>query len=113
MGWKAHKSKIQCLKCWQVIESQHRHDFVRCGCGKVAVDGGSDYFKAVGDRADYLILADPMLGVVDEPIEYGLVGESTISGRPWKSHFVCGCEREDNTGDMTFCDEHRAIYGAI
>jgi hypothetical protein len=26
----------------------HRHDFVRCECGKSFVDGGEDYFRAGG-----------------------------------------------------------------
>jgi hypothetical protein len=38
-------SKIKCLECDDVIESQHRHDFVRCSCGNAFVDGGSDYLR--------------------------------------------------------------------
>ena len=34
---------IRCLHCNDVIESKHRHDFVRCFCKKVFVDGGEDY----------------------------------------------------------------------
>jgi hypothetical protein len=30
------------------MESKHRHDFVRCGCGKSFLDGGNDYFRAGG-----------------------------------------------------------------
>lgn len=43
------KNKAQCLKCGDVIESKHRHDFVWCKCQSVAVDGGKDYLKRVGD----------------------------------------------------------------
>jgi hypothetical protein len=28
-----------------IIESKHRHDFVRCKCGKCFVDGGLDYCR--------------------------------------------------------------------
>jgi hypothetical protein len=28
-----------------IITSVHRHDFVRCECGKVAVDGGTHYLR--------------------------------------------------------------------
>lgn len=38
-------NKIKCLKCDEVIESIHRHDFKYCKCGAVAVDGGKDYLK--------------------------------------------------------------------
>lgn len=42
-------NRIQCLNCKQIIESLHRHDYKQCKCGKVAVDGGSDYMKRVGE----------------------------------------------------------------
>lgn len=42
-------TKIRCTKCNDVIESKHRHDFVRCSCGAVAVDGGDDYLRIVGN----------------------------------------------------------------
>lgn len=35
----------ECLKCGDVIESKHRHDFVTCSCGNLSVDGGKDYLK--------------------------------------------------------------------
>ena len=36
-----------CRKCEQIIVSQHRHDFVTCKCGDIAVDGGLDYERRV------------------------------------------------------------------
>jgi len=42
-------NKIKCLKCGDIIESKDRHDFVWCKCGAVAVDGGLEYRKRVGD----------------------------------------------------------------
>jgi hypothetical protein len=39
------KNAAQCLSCYEVVESKHRHDFVRCSCGNLAVDGGKDYLK--------------------------------------------------------------------
>lgn len=40
--------KGQCLECGDIIQSKHRHDFVRCKCGESFVDGGEDYFRAGG-----------------------------------------------------------------
>jgi hypothetical protein len=37
--------KIRCKHCNDIIQSTHRHDYVTCKCGKVSVDGGSDYLK--------------------------------------------------------------------
>lgn len=34
-----------CSSCGDKIRSKNRHDFVRCSCGKLAVDGGSWYAK--------------------------------------------------------------------
>lgn len=41
-------SKAMCAACGDVIVSKHRHDFVKCKCGKTFVDGGDDYFRAGG-----------------------------------------------------------------
>ena len=45
-------NKAQCKKCDDIIESKHRHDFVWCKCGAIAVDGGKDYLKRCGKSAD-------------------------------------------------------------
>ena len=41
----AKLNAIQCLTCFDIIESVHVHDFVRCTCGNVFVDGGLDYCR--------------------------------------------------------------------
>ncbi len=46
-------NKIRCLKCGDEIESTHRHDFKFCKCGSVAVDGGKDYLRRVGNPEDF------------------------------------------------------------
>ena len=38
------RNAVRCKKCDTVLESKHRHDFVRCPCG-VFVDGGTDYCR--------------------------------------------------------------------
>lgn len=43
------KNKCRCLKCNDVIESKHRHDFVRCKCGAIFTDGGYDYIRRGGE----------------------------------------------------------------
>lgn len=39
------KNTIRCNYCGDVIESTYRHDYVKCSCGRVAVDGGRDYLR--------------------------------------------------------------------
>lgn len=45
MRMKIIKNSAQCLKCTDIIESTHRHDYVQCSCGNISVDGGLDYLK--------------------------------------------------------------------
>ena len=47
-------NRIKCKKCGDIIESKHRHDFKWCKCNSIAVDGGKDYLKRIGD-ADLFI----------------------------------------------------------
>lgn len=37
-----------CNGCGDFIVSKHRHDFVQCTCGAIAVDGGQEYLRRVG-----------------------------------------------------------------
>jgi len=39
------RNRVQCLLCYDIIESKFRHDYVTCSCGNVSVDGGQDYCK--------------------------------------------------------------------
>lgn len=47
-------NKIRCKKCGDIIESEDRHDFKFCKCGAVAVDGGKDYLRRIGDEYEEL-----------------------------------------------------------
>lgn len=38
-------NKCQCRKCGDIIESNHRHAFVRCKCGAIFTDGGKSYIR--------------------------------------------------------------------
>ena len=42
---KIKRNIIQCKSCNDIIESTHVHNYKRCKCGKVAVDGGTEYIK--------------------------------------------------------------------
>ncbi|MDM1397772.1 hypothetical protein HX049_11335 [Myroides odoratimimus] len=37
------KNERMCPKCLEIIISKYRHDFVRCECGYLGLDGGEDY----------------------------------------------------------------------
>ncbi len=47
----------RCKRCGDTIESKHVHDYVRCSCGSIAVDGGKDYLRRAwpdGAAADWI-----------------------------------------------------------
>lgn len=48
------RNRAQCRKCGDIIESRHVHDFVRCKCGAIFVDGGHDYIRRGGDPMDFV-----------------------------------------------------------
>jgi hypothetical protein len=50
-------NKIQCKNCKDIIESKTRHNMVWCKCGKVAVDGGHDYLRRVGELENIIELS--------------------------------------------------------
>lgn len=38
-------NSAQCLECGEILVSHHRHDFVRCSCGNLFLDGGTNYVR--------------------------------------------------------------------
>lgn len=46
-------NRIKCKKCGDVIECVTVHDFKFCRCQTVAVDGGHEYFRRVGNCGDW------------------------------------------------------------
>lgn len=51
-------NKIKCINCGDILESKTPNDFNRCSCGKVAIDGGHDYLKRIGNDEDYIELSE-------------------------------------------------------
>ena len=40
---------IECKKCGDTIYSRAQHDFHYCSCGGVAIDGGREYTRVIGN----------------------------------------------------------------
>lgn len=63
--YKIVRSRAQCMSCFDIIESKHRHDFVSCKCGKIFLDGGKDYVRYGAPTltaADITLLTDYATG---------------------------------------------------
>ncbi len=49
-------NRIKCKNCGDIIESKNIYDFKRCSCCKIAVDGGKEYLRIIGNKSDYIEL---------------------------------------------------------
>jgi len=47
-----YSNGIKCKLCGYYIRSRNRHDYVECGCGACAIDGGSEYVAITGNMDD-------------------------------------------------------------
>lgn len=55
--YRIKPNKIQCKKCGDIIESIDVNDLKYCSCKSVAVDGGTEYMKRIGNINDYIELS--------------------------------------------------------
>lgn len=46
-------NQVRCHSCNDTPYSANRHDYKSCKCGAIAVDGGMDYLRRVGDIRAY------------------------------------------------------------
>lgn len=86
------RNRARCRKCSDVIESKHTHDFVRCRCGAIFIDGGPSYRR--GGAADL----DDIIVVLDDGTETPLV--STLDDMPPPRDvvpWVCTATKHDGT----------------
>jgi len=72
-------NRIKCKLCGDVIESTFTHDYRRCSCGAVAVDGGREYLRRSGNVEDF----EEMSEIYRQPIEdilRSVAGSMALSG---------------------------------
>lgn len=50
-------NQARCRKCGDIVESRFVNDFKRCSCGSIAVDGGLEYIKRIGDQENIIELS--------------------------------------------------------
>lgn len=61
-----NRNIAKCVKCATIIESVYTHDLVYCNCGAIAIDGGTDYQRGIGEPADFINLSDAEVKAWDE-----------------------------------------------
>ena len=47
------KNYIRCKKCGSCISVDTGYDYIPCACGAIAVDGGPDYCRVIGEHDDW------------------------------------------------------------
>ena len=51
-------NKCQCAVCLDIIESKSRHAFVRCKCGAIFTDGGTEYIRRGGEIENIIDMSE-------------------------------------------------------
>lgn len=52
---------VKCRICGSYIRFDTNHSYIECACGAVAVDGGPDYVRIIGNQNDWEIVAIPVV----------------------------------------------------
>jgi hypothetical protein len=83
-------NKIRCKHCGDVIESKYRHDFKKCSCGLVGVDGGTAYLRRCfrhSPEKDFEELSeswdDEIIKWLELKSEAWMEEEKSIGNPPW------------------------------
>lgn len=70
-------NRLRCKKCGEIIESYNRHSFIGCKCFRdsngnegIAVDGGRDYLRRIGNPNDYEDMSETRPYTDEERDEY-------------------------------------------
>jgi len=88
------RNRAKCKLCESIIESFHRHDYVKCKCEEIAIDGGRDYYKVIAkDFENFLRIDDegneiPIKVIDDESNKTEIPVDSSIPKKPKKSEVV-------------------------
>ena len=90
---KLIRNSLQCKKCGDIISSYSEHDFIFCSCQAIAVDGGLEYGRILGNREDYLNLSifenlDSVIGTVNEEKKFVALETITLSTEKLKALFL-------------------------
>ena len=115
-------NQIRCEVCGEFVESTRRHDYRKCACGNVGVDGGHDYARQTRRTerfSDYTIFGWAAEGDVRTIVDT-LEAEGShlsfqarmIAGRPMRTYEIAGRERGGGEEVLAY-SEGRTKYEAV
>ena len=92
MRRKIIRNAARCNHCGDVIESNYRHDFKKCSCGRIAVDGGHDYLRRgfVSPNDFTELSVTQMEGVAEIPVFDSSLSEEEIKANFSADDFTAG-----------------------
>lgn len=44
---------VKCQKCGTVLNTNTNYSYVECACGAIAVDGGKEYCRIIGEKENW------------------------------------------------------------
>lgn len=47
---------VQCKVCGQRIPIDTKYQYIECNCGTIAVDGGENYCRIIGEKENWQIV---------------------------------------------------------
>ncbi len=83
------QNELKCKNCGDIVHSAYRHDFKYCKCGSVAVDGGTDYIRRVGNVED---IVERSMHMDEDALE------DCKDAIRWAFEYFANERREDDTG---------------
>lgn len=101
-------NKIQCKNCKDVIESTYVHDFKWCSCKSVAVDGGCEYLRRLGNKEDYEELSYVMKLVEIKTDGFEIVKDALSKNDINVQCHVCGSDNitfQKGNGELIIGDD--------
>lgn len=54
------KNAVKCKVCGSHIRINTEYDYIPCACGAIAVDGGPEYVRIIGDPNNWEIVTIPV-----------------------------------------------------
>lgn len=98
-------NQVRCKVCDDEPYSANRHDFKRCKCGNIAVDGGMDYLRRVGGEQGFEDLSISISDKLYQDLE-SEISWCTDTGRNERG-YICAIARvlRDNGINIGDLDE--------
>lgn len=92
-----------CKLCGYFIRSKNKHDYRKCKCGAIAVDGGSHYCKRMGNSENIEniieLFTDVIKNLPEKDIDIDTSDIPELGAEFWKNAVIRYPKSRNSTGD--------------